>query len=133
MTSPEAPSISTKNGATGHVVVVPGRARHHGRDVGRREAADARDALLPGVLAHAHEAGVAGDLDRPAVAEHVPEREARAAPAREEREQGEVLGAHDRDAHRVVLGGGADDVDRAARRPLRHLGGAHDRRADRAW
>ena len=59
----------------------------------RREPVDARDALLARVLAHAHEARVAGDLDRPAVAEHVPERDARPAAAREEREQGEVLGA----------------------------------------
>ena len=77
-----------------------------------REATDAGDALLAGVLAHAHEAGVARDLDRATVAEHVPEREARAAAARQEREQREVLGADDRDAHRVVLGRGADDVDR---------------------
>ena len=96
-----------------HVVVGPGRARHHRRDVERREALDAGDALLAGVLAHAHQAGVTGHLDRTAVAEHVPEREARPAAARQEREQREVLRADDGDADRVVLGGGADDVDRA--------------------
>ena len=99
----------------GHVVGVPRRARHHRRDRGR----GARRRMLatlssPASLLTQHEPRVARDLERSAVAEHVPEREARAAAARQEREQREVLGADDRDAHRVVLGRGADDVDRAS-------------------
>ena len=52
-----------------------------------------------GTLRHAHQARVAGDLERSAVAEHVPEVQARTAAARQEREQREVRHPGDRDAH----------------------------------
>ena len=119
-TLPDAPSTSHEERRDGNVVRIPRIRRHHERhrDAGRELA------HTPGALG----IGALRDEDETRVARHllftgregVPEVEAGAAGAGQEREQGEVLGSHDRNAHGTVVGRLTRDVRTLALRTGRH-------------